>query len=257
MILEDAMVKAHGEKTRPCSVFRGTRPDVDAEISGFVITSHPARIVKRILPADIDVLKFLPEFRVIVCKLCQCAIRPSAVSTHLRRVHLRYNSNPVSEKQIRKFTNEILPKLTETPLLDPRNESVIVSAIEQTPLPHLRIYSGFGCSYCPLVSQAIHVIRNHYNITHALERRSRGGRKCSGSRAVREQLESAHFGEKPPWEAVKFQRFFRSGPGSSGFRIDLPEEQPSSVGSRPEKTGPQSEAVADEVFKTLDALEIE
>jgi hypothetical protein len=169
MILEDAMVKAHGKKTRPCSIFRGTWPDVDAEISGFVTTLHPARIVKRILPAGMDVLEF-PEFRVIVCKLCQSAIRPSAVSTHLRRVHARYNSNPASEKQIRKFTNEILPKLTETPLLDPRNESVIVPAVEQTPLPHLRIYDGFGCSYCPLVSQAVRVMRNHYNITHALEK---------------------------------------------------------------------------------------
>jgi hypothetical protein len=177
-----------------------------------------------------DVLEFLPEFRVIVCKLCQNAIRPLAVSTHLRRVYARYNSNPASEKQIRKFTNKILQKLIETPLLDPRNESVIVPAIGQTPLPHLRIYNGFGYSYCPLVSQAVHVMRNHYNITHALERRSRGGRKCSGSRAVREQLESAHFGEKPPWEAVKVQRFFRSGPGGSGFRIDLPEKQASNVG---------------------------
>jgi hypothetical protein len=153
-----------------------------------------------------DVLEFLLEFRVIVCKLCQGAIRPSAVDTHLRRVHARCNSSPASEKQTRKFTDEILPKLMETPLLDPRNEPVILPTIEQTPLPHLRIYDGFGCSYCSLVSQAVHVMRNHYNITHALEGRSRGGRKCSGSRAVRELLESAHFGEKLPWEAVKLNR---------------------------------------------------
>lgn len=72
-------------------------------------------------------------------------------------------------------------------------------------------------------------MRSHYNIAHAPERRSRGGRKCSGSRAVREQLEREHFGDKPPWEAVKFQRFFRSGPGSSGFRISQPEEQPVTI----------------------------
>lgn len=224
MILEDAMVRAHGKKTRPCSILRGTWPNVDAGISDFVTILHPARIVKCILSADMDVLEFLPGFRVIVCKLCQSAIRPSAVSTHLRRVHARYNSNPTLEKQIRKFTNEILLRFMETSLLDPRIESVIVPAIEQTPLPHLRIYDRFGCSYYPLISQAVHVMRNHYNITHALERRSRGGRKCSVSRAISEQLESAHFGEKPPWKAVKFQRFFRFGPRSSGFRIDLPIE---------------------------------
>lgn len=42
-------------------------------MSGFVTTLHPARIVKRNLPADMAVLDFLPEVRVIVWKLCQSA----------------------------------------------------------------------------------------------------------------------------------------------------------------------------------------
>lgn len=210
MILEDAMVRAHGKKTRPCSILRGTWPNVDAGISDFVTILHPARIVKCILFADMDVLEFLPGFRVIVCKLCQSAIRPSAVSTHLRRVHARYNSNPTLEKQIRKFTNEILPRFMETSLLDPRIESVIVPAIEQTPLPHLRIYDGFGCSCCPLVSQAVHVMRNHYNITHALERRSRGGRKCSVSRAISER-----------WRVRTLERNLRGKLSNSNASFDL------------------------------------
>ena len=73
MILEDAMGKEHGKKTRLSGVFRGTWSDVDAEMSGFVTTLHPARIVKRNLPADMAVLDFLPEVRVIVCKMCQSA----------------------------------------------------------------------------------------------------------------------------------------------------------------------------------------
>ena len=149
----------------------------------------------------------------------------------------------------------------ESPLLDPRNEPVILPALEQTPLPHLRIYNGFGCSYCSVVSQAVDKMRSHYNIAHAPERRSRGGRKCSGSRVVREQLEREHFGDKPPWEAVKFQRFFGSGPGSSGFRINQPEEQPSDTSSIQTKTGTQrterSNSVTNDVFETLDALELE
>jgi hypothetical protein len=149
----------------------------------------------------------------------------------------------------------------EFPLLDPRNEPVILPALEQTPLPHLRIYNGFGCSYCSVVSQAVDKMRSHYNNAHAPERRGRGGRKCSGSRAVREQLEREHFGDKPPWEAVKFQRFFRSGPGSSGFRISQPEEQPSDTSSIQTKTGTQrterSNSVTNDVFETLDALELE
>jgi hypothetical protein len=62
LIVEDAMVKAHGKKTRPCSVFRGTWPNVDAEISGFVTTLHPARIVKRIFPPTWMFLSFFRSF---------------------------------------------------------------------------------------------------------------------------------------------------------------------------------------------------
>lgn len=65
----------------------------------------------------------------------------------------------------------MLPRLLETSLLDPRSEPVIVPAIDQTPLPYLRIYNRFGCSYCSLVSQAVDKMRTHYTIAHAPERR--------------------------------------------------------------------------------------
>lgn len=161
--------------------------------------SFQARVVNRLFP-EMEVFKFLPDFRVVVCKLYRSAIYPLAVGTHLRRSHAQYNSSLASKSQIQTFLNEMLLKIMEFPLLNPRNEPVILPGLEQIPLPHLRIYDGFGCSYCSVVSQAVDKIRSHYNIAHAPQRRSRGRRKCSGSRAVHKQLEREHLGDKPPWE---------------------------------------------------------
>jgi hypothetical protein len=205
------MVKALAKRTRLYRVVRGTWARVVIKTPGSVplflkplrsrfkkgSLSFPARVVKRLL-SEMDVFEFLPNFRVTVCKLCQSAIYPSAIGTHLRRSHARYNSSLASKLQIWTFTNEILPRLIEFSLLDLRNEPVIVPAIEQTPLPYLRVYNGFSYSYCSVVSQAVDKMRSHYNIAHAPERRSRSGHKCSGSRAVRNQLEREHFRDKAP-----------------------------------------------------------
>jgi hypothetical protein len=110
-----------------------------------------------------------------VCKLCQSAVHPSAIGTYLRRSHARYHSSLASKKQIWTFTNEILLKVMEMSLLDPRSESVILPAIEQTPLPYLRVCNGFGYSYYSLLSQAVDKMRSYYNTAHAPERRSCGG----------------------------------------------------------------------------------
>lgn len=113
--------------------------------------SFPARVVKRLFP-EMEVFEFLPDFRVVVCKLCRSAICPSAIGTYVGRSHARYNSSLASKSQIQIFTNKMLPKLMEFSLLDPRNVPVILSALEQTPLPYLRIYNGFSCSYYSIVS---------------------------------------------------------------------------------------------------------
>lgn len=99
-----------------------------------------------------DVLAHIPEFRVVVCKLCKTAVHPSTLSTHLRRSHLRLFSASVSRDQIQIYVRSTLPSLSEHSFLDPRNESIITSTPDQTPIPQLRISSGYGCSYCPLVS---------------------------------------------------------------------------------------------------------
>jgi len=144
---------------------------------------------------------------------------------------------------------------------DPRGEPIVIPLPAQTPIPHLSIGSGYGCSYCPLVSESIKSMQQHYNSTHAEKQRGRSGRKSSGSRAVCELLQQEHFGGGPPWVAVKFQRFFRSGPGSAGFRVredhierTEPRSQETVVGT---EEGTECNSVANKVFQTLATLQAE
>jgi hypothetical protein len=103
-------------------------------------------------------------------------------------------------------------------------------------------------------------MQRHYDSMHAPGRRGCGGRKCSGSRSVRERLANEHFGDKPAWTAIKSQRFFVYGPGSAGFRIGQHQQQFSSSDIIMEteenaQKAYRSESITAEVFEPLSALE--
>ena len=166
-----------------------------------------------------DILEYLPQYGIVLCKLCKSAIHPSALPKHCQKAHAGRHSTLYSNRTNESFEEETLPALLEQSLLDPRIESLPLPQTECKPFVHLRVEDGFGCNYCTLVSKTVSVLRKHYNVDHAPLRRSRGGRKSSGSRAVRETLEREHFGGQTPWKAVKFQQFFRKGPSSAGFRV--------------------------------------
>lgn len=92
-------------------------------------------------------------------------------------------------------------------------------------------------------------------------RRSRGGLKCSGSRAVRGSLERDHHGDQVPWQTVRFQRFFRKGPGSAGFRVKQRLSQHLVAEARADEQVVQDVGLydtgTDEVFRRLAMLEKE
>ena len=127
---------------------------------------------------------------------------------------------------------ETLPGILTQPLLDPQVEQAIVPSEECEPFPYLKIYSGFRCTHCRLVSQCTVRLQHHYNTEHAAIRRRRGGIKGSGSRTIRKRLEQEHFGNQAPWRAVKFQRIFSRGRGSTGFRVRDSTNKRSEVDAR-------------------------
>lgn len=161
---------------------------------------------------------------------------------------------------VRKFVDEVLPTILVQPLLDPRIEQIIVPSVECDPLPYLKVYSGFGCAYCSLVSQCTVRLKQHYNSEHAAVRRGRGGLKSAGSRAIRERLEEEHFGGLPPWHPVKFQRFFSKGKGSTAFRVRWNSEMQLAADTGREvcqRSGSfvYSPSIREEVFENLAQLQ--
>jgi hypothetical protein len=203
--------------------------------------------------ANMDLLEYLPQHRIVLCKLCKSAIHPSALPKHCQKVHARRHSTLFSNRNNESFEKETLPALLEQSLLDPRIESLPLPQTECEPYIHLLVEDGFGCNYCTLVSKTVSVFRKHYNVKHAPLRRSRGGQKSSGSRAVRKTLEREHFGGQTPWKAVKFQRFFRKGPGSAGFRVKHCMSQ--SLGTERRIEVEDHDTGTDEVFRKLAMLE--
>lgn len=206
-----------------------------------------------------DILEYLPQYRIVLCKLCKSAIHPSALPKHCRKAHGRRHLTLFSNSNDGSFEKETLPALLEQSLLDPRIEPLPLPQTECEPFVHLRVEDGFGCNYCTLVSKTVSVLRKHYNVEHAPLRRSRGGQKSSGSRAVRETLEREHFGGQTPWKAVKFQRFFRKGPGSAGFRVKHCIDQPLGTDGRTDLQAvghvENHDAGTEEVFRKLAMLE--
>ena len=204
-----------------------------------------------------DIFELLLDHRMVVCKLCETGIYPSVLPKHIRNVHPRHASQPRRELAI--FEKETLPYLLGQALVDPHHEEVMLPDGEPSPLPYLRIHDGFGCNHCPLVSKTVGVLDRHYNRTHAPVRRGRGALTGGTTRAARERLALLRYGETSPWRPVKFQRFFRSGPGSACFRVACPgqgslgealiEPKGLTVGDR------SSSCVVDTVFQSLAVLE--
>lgn len=119
--------------------------------------------------------------------------------------------------------DEEIPAILDRPLLDPRREHVSLPALDCEALPGLHIHRGVGCNYCRLVCKGTEAMRKHYNVEHALVRRTQGGvRRHRGSSAKLAQ-DFEHFGGRPAWHDAAYQRFFAGGKGSQCFRVRAPQ----------------------------------
>lgn len=90
--------------------------------------SYPQNVAK------MDLLEYLPQYRIVLCKLCKSAIHPSALSKHCQNSHARRHSTLSRKSDNETIAKETLPALLEQSLLDPRKDSV--------PLPQTEAHSG-------------------------------------------------------------------------------------------------------------------
>ncbi len=81
-----------------------------------------------------NLLVYLPEFSIVICKVCRFAIQPKAISSHLLRHHIYRNNR-----------RQILEYVSQLKLLEPHEVAV--------PLPgtlsllHLPVFSGYKCNF--------------------------------------------------------------------------------------------------------------
>lgn len=87
-----------------------------------------------------DIIEYLPQYRIILCKRCKYAIRLLLLARHLRRLHMRDSPLLASESLMRTFVHSTIPNILTSPLLDPVNGSLILPDSGCAPFEHLDIY---------------------------------------------------------------------------------------------------------------------
>lgn len=172
-----------------------------------------------------DVLQWLPEYRMLVCKCSGVAVTQAKLFGHLRQLHMQHSPSLGTPQLIHAFIKNILPTILNGPILDPFKEPVILPGPDREALPGLKITRGFGCDHCPFVSKNLGSIQRHFNEKHAAVRRRRGGLLGTAKGDLRDRLDREHFGESPASHPAYYQRFFNGGPGSNVFRVRTPEQK--------------------------------
>ncbi|KAF2005036.1 hypothetical protein P154DRAFT_424955 [Amniculicola lignicola CBS 123094] len=105
-----------------------------------------------------DLLRYLPDFKVVVCTSCQYALQPSAISRHLKDIHhiLRSSRKPFAEY------------VSTLDLAKP--EAVIRSTdtLAQFPVAALPVQDGLKCSHqgCSHMCVTEKRMKSHWNVKH-------------------------------------------------------------------------------------------
>lgn len=121
-------------------------------------------------------LHYLPEHRVLVCRECQYAIQPSAISRHLKELHRIYRSK---RQEFMKYANGF-------DLADPKD--VALPKPNGNPVPGLTITSGVVCGVDGC------------------------GHLCATTKRMKMHRAAEHTGitdNEPLWRPVDLQTFFR------------------------------------------------
>jgi hypothetical protein len=80
-----------------------------------------------------NAMHYLPQHRVLICRECQYAIQPSAISRHLKELHHIYHSN----------RQEFMTYAGGSDLADPKD--VTAPKLDGDPVPGLTIIRGLAC----------------------------------------------------------------------------------------------------------------
>jgi RecQ family ATP-dependent DNA helicase len=130
-------------------------------------------------------LRYMSEFQILVCTLCQYALDPAHITTHLRG------------KEHRLSTDECLQLMAEfegQPLIQPKPDQLILPDSSCKPLEDLPIFrDGLACQECSsYICRSQKWMEDHYRKTHGWKKSKKYG------------------ANNQPWRETWCKRFFKS-----------------------------------------------
>jgi hypothetical protein len=165
------------------------------------VSEHPQLSTPRLYTSSLvmDLLKYLPEHRVLYCKPCKIGLIPTHYARHLHDIHSRASPELASLKTTRLFVSNVLLPSLQAPPLQPQSEPIRLPEPQAAAFPALKIFKGLGCSYCPFVGPNRVTLSKHFNATHAAKRRGKGRPSPGAQGKLKQRLDREHYGDQPPW----------------------------------------------------------
>ncbi|KAL6228872.1 hypothetical protein BDW75DRAFT_235607 [Aspergillus navahoensis] len=93
-----------------------------------------------------DLFTYYQSSHVWICKLCQYAVCPQQLKTHLR---LHHYTHPTAATDV--LRQDAYQKMSKQPWLDPAREPCVFPDPDSPPIPNLPIYTGYRCSQCSYI----------------------------------------------------------------------------------------------------------
>src|SRR2546429_1066644 len=109
-----------------------------------------------------QLLHYLPEYQVVLCKVHEYALQPDSIATHLSQRHAA--SSTVSKA--------IATKMLQQPLIPAKPDKLIMPKPGIRPIANLQIFEdGCACKICDYVCRSIQCMEKHLRKTHFWRKR--------------------------------------------------------------------------------------
>jgi len=105
-----------------------------------------------------ELLRYLPNYKVVVCSSCQYAVQPGAISRHLKDIH----------HIIRNHRRPFMQYVSKLDLDDPQNVIQSTDRPHEFPIPLLPVQDGLMCKHegCSHLCVSVKRMKSHWAAAH-------------------------------------------------------------------------------------------
>lgn len=165
-----------------------------------------------------DILSFLAEYRVFVCRRCRTGVDRRHLSTHFAKQHV-YTRDQL--RTIQAYHDLQFDGDPEEPLLPPS----LPGPVAELPLTHDGLLCQVDPDSCRYVCRREHGMKRHCRTVHQWTQHTGRGRPGPAVRARLASAVAVSGTDGVPWKTVACQRFFIAGPQS--HYIEVRQSKPS------------------------------